>query len=77
MYDMCIVIFTCSGRENQDGKAVTLVTGGCGCLGREIVSQLIASSRYRVHSLNLHIPPKEEMIVGVASYIQADITKSD
>ena len=77
MYDMCIIIFTCSCRENQDGKAVALVTGGCGCLGREIASQLIAGSRYRVHSLDLHIPPRQEMIAGVASYIQADITKSD
>ena len=47
---------------------------GCGCLGREIASQLIAGSRYRVHSLD---PPKEKMIAGVASYIQADITKPD
>ena len=64
-------------RKNQDGEAIALVTGGCGCLGREIVSKLVADGSYRVHSLDLNIPPKEEMIAGVASYIQADITKPD
>lgn len=53
------------------------MTGGCGCLGTEIVSQLIADGRYIVHSLDLYIPPEDERISGVASYIRTDITNKD
>lgn len=53
------------------------MTGGSGSLGTEIVSQLVADGRYAVHSLDLRIPPKEERILGVVSYIQCDITNKD
>ncbi len=51
-----------------------MVTGGCGCLGKEIVRQLIATDRYAVHCLDLFIPPEDKRIAGVDSYIQTDIT---
>ena len=49
------------------------MTGGCGCIGREIIRQLNATNRYAVHCLDIFIPPKDRWIDGVVSYIQTDI----
>ena len=43
-------------------------------LGREIIRLLLAEGVYRVHSLDLSIPPEQRRIPGVASYIRTDIT---
>lgn len=53
------------------------MTGGSGCLGMEIVRQLVASGNYVVQSLDLFIPPKETRIPGVYMYIQADVTNKN
>ncbi len=50
-----------------------MVTGGCGCLGKEIIRQLIATNRYAVHCLDLFIPPEDKRLAGIDSYIQTDI----
>lgn len=63
--------------DDEDSERKALVTGGSGCLGTEIVSQLVADGQYAVHSLDLCIPPEEGRISGVASYIQADITNKN
>ena len=54
-------------------KIEVIVTGGCGCLGHEIVHQLLATGKYSVHCLDLFIPPVSKRISSVASYIQTDI----
>lgn len=60
------------------GRIKALVIGGSGCLGKEIVCQLVADGSYTVHSLDILLPPEDKRLSGVASYIRADITnKSD
>ncbi len=63
--------------QANDKKIQVVVTGGSGCLGQEIVNQLIASGNYVVHSLDLFIPPPEKRTLGVVTYIQADVTNSE
>ncbi len=66
--------FCSNAAGDSAGKIKAVVTGGCGCLGQEIVRQLIATNRYAVHCLDLFIPPEDKRIAGVDSYIQTDIT---
>ena len=72
---MLLLHYYCCSERNEDSlaKIEVIVTGGCGCLGREIVHQLLATSKYRVHCLDLFIPPVSKRISSVASYIQTDI----
>ena len=58
-------------------KINALVTGGSGMLGKEIVLCLLKDGGYKVHSLDLFIPEKENRNSEVCSYIQADITNYD
>lgn len=61
--------------KNWDTKVNALVIGGQGCLGKRLIQTLIQDGGYRVHSLDLYIPPKPEQIPGVHAYIQTDITR--
>ena len=55
-------------------KINALVTGGSGTLGKEIVKHLLMNGGYKVHSLDLFIPEKENRNSEICSYIQTDIT---
>ena len=51
--------------------------GGQGCLGNRVVSTLVQDGGYRVHSLDLYIPPEGKRVPGVHAYIQTDITNKN
>ena len=51
--------------------------GGSGYLGKRLVRQLIDDGGYKVHSLDLSVPPSHKRNPGVSSYIQTDITNRD
>lgn len=66
------VIIPLEGKSNA-GKVKVLVTGGCGCLGRRLITTLVEDGGYEVHSLDLFIPVEEDRSRGVASFISVDV----
>jgi len=65
-------VFSEGGKDSSELIQV-LVTGGCGCLGQELVDQLLETGHYAVHCLDIFIPPASRRKLGVCSYIQTDI----
>ena len=54
-----------------------VVIGGSGYLGKRLVRQLVEDGSYKVHSLDLSIPPPSKRNRDVSSYIQTDITNRE
>ena len=54
-----------------------VVIGGSGYLGKRLVRQLVEDGNYKVHSLDLSIPPPSRRNPDVSSYIQTDITNRE
>ena len=54
-----------------------VVIGGSGYLGKRLVNKLVEDREYKVHSLDLIIPPVARRNSGVYCYIQTDISNKD
>ena len=70
----CTHSHTCTHTAPQENA---VVIGGSGYLGKRLVKQLIDNGNYRVHSLDLAIPPDTKRDPSVWLYIQTDITNRE
>ena len=64
--------------EQEEGSKVrALVTGGSGCLGRELVRSLLEDGGYTVYSMDLTIPDEAKRHPAVAAYLQLDMQDTE